>query len=128
MDNHISDFEAGAEPDVLFYFNGKDSNPFVKAGKVVTIDEIRSVYPDYASNMKDEIIPACPAEIYTTMTHRPHMHPFRQFWMMQQEKHGQQDWQISKTYLKKAISLKIPIPQKLLKYSRALSTASPHSM
>ena len=58
----ISDFEAGAEPDVLFYFNGNDSNPFVEAGKVVTIDEIRSVYPDYASNMKDEIIPACPAD------------------------------------------------------------------
>lgn len=58
----ISDFEAGAEPDVLFYFNGNDSNPFVEAGKVVTIDEIRSVYPDYASNMKDEMIPACPAD------------------------------------------------------------------
>ena len=58
----ISDFEAGAEPDVLFYFNGNDSNPFVEAGKVVTIDEIRSVYPDYASNMKDERIPAWPAD------------------------------------------------------------------
>lgn len=54
----ISDFETGAEPDVLFYFNGNDSNPFVEAGKVVSIDEIRSVYPDYADNMKDSMLEA----------------------------------------------------------------------
>ena len=48
----IADFETGAEPDVLFYFNGNDSDPFVEAGKVVSIEEIRSVYPDYADNMK----------------------------------------------------------------------------
>lgn len=50
----ISDFEMGSESDVLFYFNGVDANPFVEAGKVVSIDEIRSVYPDYAANMTDE--------------------------------------------------------------------------
>ncbi len=55
-----ADFETGAEPDVLFYFNGNDSDPFVSAGKVVSIDTIRSVYPDYASNMRDEMIPASP--------------------------------------------------------------------
>ena len=54
----ISDFETGAEPDVLFYFNGNDSNPFVEAGKVVSIDEIRTVYPDYADNMKDTMLSA----------------------------------------------------------------------
>lgn len=54
----ISDFETGAEPDVLFYFNGNDSNPFVEAGKVVSIEEIRSVYPDYADNMKDSMLEA----------------------------------------------------------------------
>lgn len=58
----ISDFETGAEPDVLFYFNGNDSNPFVEAGKVVSIQEIREEYPDYASNMKDDMIPASPAD------------------------------------------------------------------
>lgn len=58
----IADFETGAEPDVLFYFNGNDSNPFVEAGKVVSIDEIREVYPDYAANMKDDMIPAAPAD------------------------------------------------------------------
>lgn len=54
----ISDFETGAEPDVLFFFNGSDANSFVEAGKVVSIDEIRSVYPDYAGNMKDSMLRA----------------------------------------------------------------------
>ncbi len=58
----ISDFETGAEPDVMFYFNGNDSNPFVEAGKVVSIEEIREEYPEYASNMKDDMIPASPAD------------------------------------------------------------------
>lgn len=58
----ISDFEMGSEPDVLFYFNGVDSNPFVEAGKVVSIDEIRAVYPDYASNMKDGMLGASPVD------------------------------------------------------------------
>ena len=54
----IADFETGAEPDVLFYFNGNDSDPFVEAGKVVSIEEIRSVYPDYADNMKESMLEA----------------------------------------------------------------------
>ena len=47
----VTDFEAGSEPDVLFFFNGVDSNQFVEQGKVVSVDEIREVYPDYASNI-----------------------------------------------------------------------------
>lgn len=58
----ISDFETGAEPDVMFYFNGNDSNPFVEAGKVVPISEIIEEYPEYADNMKDDMIPASPAD------------------------------------------------------------------
>ncbi len=58
----LADFETGAEPDVLFYFNGSDANKIVQGGKVVTIDEIRATYPDYASNMKDELIDASPAD------------------------------------------------------------------
>ena len=58
----ISDFETGAEPDVMFYFNGNDANPFVEAGKVVPISEIREEYPEYADNMKDDMIPASPAD------------------------------------------------------------------
>ena len=29
----ITDFEAGSEPDVLFFFNGVDANQFVEQGK-----------------------------------------------------------------------------------------------
>ena len=57
-----TDFETGSEPDVLFYFNGVDSNKFVESGKVVSIDEIRAAYPDYAANMKDDMIAASPAD------------------------------------------------------------------
>lgn len=56
----LADFEMGSEPDILFFFNGKDANPIVSAGKVVSIDEIRSVYPDYATNMKDDMLGASP--------------------------------------------------------------------
>lgn len=58
----LADFEVGAEPDVLFFFNGVDSNTFVEAGKVVAIDEIRAAYSDYASNMKDAMMGASPAD------------------------------------------------------------------
>ena len=51
------DFQTGADPDVLFFFTGADANSFIEAGKVVSIDEIREVYPDYAANMKDELLP-----------------------------------------------------------------------
>lgn len=49
----ITDFETNSEPDVLFFFNGADANSFIEAGKVVSIDDIRKEYPEYASNMDD---------------------------------------------------------------------------
>lgn len=58
----ISEFGTGAEPDVLFFFNGVDSNPFVERQLVVSIDEIRAKYPDYATNMKDGMLGASPAD------------------------------------------------------------------
>lgn len=58
----ITDFETGSEPDVLFFFNGADANDFVNAGKVVSIDDIRAEYPDFASNMNDDLIAASPAD------------------------------------------------------------------
>lgn len=51
-----SDFQMGSEPDVLFYFNGADANSFVEAGKVVSIDDIRAEYPEFAANMNDDLI------------------------------------------------------------------------
>lgn len=52
----VTDFETGSEPDVLFFFNGADANSFIEAGKVVSIDDIRAEYPEYASNMNDDLI------------------------------------------------------------------------
>lgn len=57
-----TDFQTGAEPDVLFFFNGVDANSFVEAGKVVSIDEIRKQYPEYATNMKDGMMGASPVD------------------------------------------------------------------
>lgn len=54
----ITDFETGSEPDVLFFFNGVDANSFIEAGKVVSIEEIRKEYPNFASNLDDGRIPA----------------------------------------------------------------------
>ena len=52
----VTDFETGSEADVLFFFNGADANSFIEAGKVVPIDDIRAEYPEYASNMNDDLI------------------------------------------------------------------------
>jgi raffinose/stachyose/melibiose transport system substrate-binding protein len=54
----MADFETGTEPDVLFYFMGSDSDPIVSANKVVSLDEIRAEYPEYADNMKEDMMVA----------------------------------------------------------------------
>ena len=53
----LTDFITGSEPDVLFYFVDADAEPIVQAEKVVSIEEIRELYPDYASNMKGSMMP-----------------------------------------------------------------------
>ncbi len=58
-----ADFQTGSEPDVLFFFTGVDANEFIKNNKVVSIEEIRKEYPEYASNMKDGMLPASPADL-----------------------------------------------------------------
>lgn len=52
----LTDFETGSEPDVLFFFTNADAEPFVSANKVVSIEEIRAEYPEYATNMKDSML------------------------------------------------------------------------
>ena len=54
----IDDFENGSEPDVLFFFTGDDAVSFIEADQVVTLDEIRDLYPDYGSNMDESKLPA----------------------------------------------------------------------
>ena len=52
----LTDFETGSEPDVLFFFTNADAEPIVSAGKVVSIEDIRAEYPEYAANMKDSMM------------------------------------------------------------------------
>lgn len=53
----LSGFQTGAEPDVLFYYTGVDADPLVAAERVVSLEEIRQLYPTYGKNMKEEMLP-----------------------------------------------------------------------
>lgn len=53
-----SRFEAGEEPDVMFFFTKSDVKDIIDKNQVVSIDEIREKYPDYASNIKTEALEA----------------------------------------------------------------------
>ncbi|MCQ2558119.1 MAG: ABC transporter substrate-binding protein [Oscillospiraceae bacterium] len=53
----LADFETGSEPDVLFFFANEDAEPIIQAKKVVSIEEIRTEYPEYASNMDEAKLP-----------------------------------------------------------------------
>lgn len=53
----IDDFRNGSEPDVLFFFTGDDASEFIEEDLVVSLEEIRAVYPDYGSNMDDAKLP-----------------------------------------------------------------------
>ena len=58
----LADFETGSEPDVLFFFTGVDANPLVSAGMVVSLEEIRAEYPEYAGNMDDDKMSPSPVD------------------------------------------------------------------
>ena len=57
-----SEFEKGREPDILFYFTGADADRLIESGKLVSLSDIRREYPDYASNMKDSMMPVSTAD------------------------------------------------------------------
>lgn len=52
----MADFETASEPDVLFFFTDSVTDSLINAGKLVSIEEIREVYPEYAANMKDSML------------------------------------------------------------------------
>ncbi len=49
----LSDFEVGSDPDVIQMFTSSDSDPLISAGKIVSVEDIKAVYPEYAANMSD---------------------------------------------------------------------------
>lgn len=53
-----SKFEAGQEPDVMFFFTATDAEKIVSNKQVVSIDEIRKEYKDFASNIRPEAFEA----------------------------------------------------------------------
>ena len=53
----LEDFENGKEPDVINFFIGADADALIEADKLVPISEIRKEFPDYASNMKESLMP-----------------------------------------------------------------------
>lgn len=53
-----ADFAVGNEPDVIHFFTDATADMLVKTGKLVPLDEIRSVYPDYASDTLDTALQA----------------------------------------------------------------------
>lgn len=57
-----SKFEAGQEPDVMFFFTAADADRIVANKQVVSIDEIRKEYNDFASNIKPEALKAVQEE------------------------------------------------------------------
>ncbi|MBP1755860.1 MAG: family 1 extracellular solute-binding protein [Firmicutes bacterium] len=46
-----ADFAVGNEPDVIQYFTDANASDVLAAHKFVTIDEIKAVYPEYASDI-----------------------------------------------------------------------------
>lgn len=52
----ISDFAAGNEPDVLFFFTGADARQLIRKEKVVPLSTIRLQYPDYGGNIKPQVM------------------------------------------------------------------------
>ncbi len=52
----LTAFYSGVEPDVLFYFTGQVAKPLVTNDYVVSIEEIREKYPNYAKNISESVM------------------------------------------------------------------------
>lgn len=53
-----ADFAVGNEPDVIQYFTDANASDVLAANKFVTIDEIKSVYPEYAGDTLESALKA----------------------------------------------------------------------
>lgn len=47
----VTNFKQNKEPDILFYFVGEQASYMTENNLVVSVDEIRNFYPNYASNI-----------------------------------------------------------------------------
>lgn len=55
--NVLEKFRNGEDPDVINFFIGSDADELIKNDKLVPISEIRKEFPEYASNMKESLMP-----------------------------------------------------------------------
>lgn len=55
--NVLEDFRNGNEPDVINFFIGADADELIQNDKLISISEIRKEFPEYASNMKESLMP-----------------------------------------------------------------------
>ena len=53
-----ADFAVGNESDVIHFFTDATADMIVKTGKLVTVEEIRSEYPEYAADILDAALEA----------------------------------------------------------------------
>lgn len=53
-----ADFSVGNEPDVIQFFTDATADSIIETGKLVSIDEIRAEYPEYAADTLDSALEA----------------------------------------------------------------------
>lgn len=52
----LSLFSSGEEPDVLFFFVGRDAEQLIEGHQVMDLDTIREIYPSYGANINSSIL------------------------------------------------------------------------
>lgn len=55
--NVLESFRNGNDPDVINFFIESGADELIQNNKLVSISEIRKEFPDYASNMKESLMP-----------------------------------------------------------------------
>lgn len=54
--NVAADFAVGNEPDVLQFFTDAQADPLIRTNKLVSLEEIRAAYPEYAADILPEAL------------------------------------------------------------------------
>ncbi len=72
----INDFNSGNEPDVIYFVHHSDGQALADTGNVVSVEEIREVYPDYATNIGDSAM-----NVLRTKDGKVYCVPMTGYWM-----------------------------------------------
>jgi raffinose/stachyose/melibiose transport system substrate-binding protein len=55
----VDEFLSGKDPDVVYFWMGSDSEPLVKSNRLISIDEIKKDYPQFAADHDLRLIASC---------------------------------------------------------------------